>query len=94
VPTPAAPDVITNFNAATDVIDLTGLSTKLLYAGALPASTTGKVLPGHSIGYQTNGGDTLVYINTTKTPEVVGSANMEIELQGNIALSSSNFLHH
>lgn len=91
---PGAHDVITNFNAATDLIDLTGLNTRLFYVGALPASTTDKVLPGRSIGYQTSGGNTFACVNTTWSPEAVGSANLGIELQGNIALTSSNFLHH
>jgi hypothetical protein len=87
-----------------DLIDLTGLGTSLSYAGSLPATdTTGRgehlvtsdrVLPAHSIGWQASGGNTFVYVNTSSSREAVGSANMKIELQGNIALSGGNFLHH
>jgi len=80
------------------------LGTSLSYAGSLPttkttghgkhAVTTNQVLPAHSIGWQAGGGNTFVYVNTTSSAEAVGAANMEIELHGSVALSSSNFLHH
>jgi hypothetical protein len=102
--TPAAPDIITDFHAASDLIDLTGLGTALSYAGSLPTTTTtgqgkhtvtsNQVLPAHSIGWQASGGNTFVYVNTSASREAVGSANMKIELQGSIAVSSGNFLHH
>ena len=94
--TRTAPDILTDFHPASDLIDLTGLSASLSYAGKLPAKygTSNQVLPAHSIGWQVSGGNTFVYVNTSSSREAVGSANMKIELQGNIALSSGNFLHH
>jgi len=101
--TPSAPDIITNFHAS-DLIDLTGLGGSLSCAGSLPtsitsghgknAATTNQVLPGHSFGWQANGGNTFVYANTGSTAVAIGAASLEIELHGNIALSSGNFLHH
>jgi hypothetical protein len=96
-------DVISGF-AQADVIDLTALGT-LSYDGKLPATittgghgkhanTTNQVLPAHSFGWQTSGGNTFVYVNTGSSAVAVGAANMKIELQGNVALSSGNFLHH
>ena len=100
----AAPDTITDFHAASDLIDLTGLGSSLSWAGKLPASittghgkhaaTTNNVLPAHSFGWQTSGGNTFVYVNTSSGAVAVGAANMEIELQGSVSLTSSNFLHH
>ena len=101
---PAASDTITDFHAASDLIDLTGLGNSLSWAGKLPASittghgkhaaTTNQVLPAHSFGWQTSGGNTFVYVNTGSGSVAVGAANMKIELQSSVSLTSSNFLHH
>jgi hypothetical protein len=87
--TPASIDVITNFHAATDLLDLTGIGTVLSYAGNIAAAK----LAAHSIGWQVSGGNTFVYANTSSVSEAQGAANMKIELQGSVALSSGNILH-
>jgi hypothetical protein len=69
VSTPSAPDVITNFHGAMDVIDLRGIDAKLSYAGAL--STT-DALAARSFGWQVSGGNTFVYVNTSLAGEAVG----------------------
>ncbi len=101
--TPTSMDVITNFHAS-DLIDLTGLGISLSNAGSLPAtittghgknaSTTNQVLGAHAFGWQASNGNTLVYVNTGSASEALGAANMKVELQGSIALTSANFLHN
>ncbi len=88
--TAASMDVITNFQASTDLIDLTGLGSALAYAGAI---TGGAKLAAHSIGWQTSGGNTFVYVNTFAGARAVTAASMKIELLGAVAPSESNFLH-
>jgi hypothetical protein len=83
-------DVITNFNHSMDVIDLTGLGSSLNSAGEL--NPKGK-LNAHSVGWQTSGGNTYIYANTSSSNGSADSANMKIELLGKITLSSSNILH-
>jgi hypothetical protein len=100
--TAVAMDIITNFHAGADLIDLTGLGTSLSYAGLLPATTGGHgkghtgtnlVLPAHSVGWQSSGGNTFVYGNTSGSAESVAGADIKIELQGSVSLVSGNFLH-
>ena len=45
-------------------------------------------------GWQTSGGNTFVYVNTTGAAVSVGAANMEIELEGSVSVASGNVLHH
>jgi hypothetical protein len=84
-------DVITNFKVAVDLIDLTGIGTKLTYAGAI--ASTGTAIAADSIGFQDSGGNTFVYVNATSASEKLTAASMKIELQGTIALTTSNFAH-
>ena len=86
--TVSAMDVIANFNAASDLIDLSGLGVKLNVAGAQPGR-----LAAHTIGWQVSGGNTFVYVNTSAGSETLSGANMKIELQGIVPLSSGNFAH-
>lgn len=86
----SAMDVITNFHAATDLIDLTGLGTKLQSVGAISGTT----LNPQTIGWQQSGGNTFIYVDTTTSSVALGSTSMTIELRGAIALSSSNVLHN
>ena len=89
--TVSAMDIITNFNAAADMIDLTGIgTTKLTYGGPF----SGSKLAGHSIGYQVSGGNTYIYVNTSGSSEALSATNMKIELIGSITLTSANILHH
>ena len=85
----AAMDVITNFHASGDVIDLTGLGSTLKYAGQLNKTS----IAGHSVGWQVTGGNTYVYANTGGSVESLTSTNMKIELLGSVSLSSSNIVH-
>ena len=85
-----AMDAITSFHASVDLIDLTGLGTKLQYVGAISGAT----LNAQTVGWQQSGGNTFVYVNTTLSGEVLASTNMAIELRGVVSLSSANILHH
>ena len=85
--TPSAMDIITNFNAGKDLIDLTGLGGALASAGALSGS-----LAAHSMGWQAGGGNTFVYVNTSGSSEALASTDMKIELLGTPVLTSANFL--
>ncbi len=90
--TVAAADTVTNFKVATDTIDLTAVTSHALsYLGAF----TGSTLSGYSIGYQTVGGNTQVYVNAGSTSASLSSSSlMEIKMAGAIALIGSDFLHH
>jgi len=88
--TGAAPDLITNFHAGSDAIDLTGLGFALSYGGKIGAKAK---LAAHSIEWTSSRGSTSVFVNTSGSAESLSSANMKINLTGNIALGSTNFLH-
>ena len=90
--TKSAMDIITNFNAARDLIDVTGLGTAFKSVSALSSSATD--LAGHSIGWQTSGGNTFVYVNTGGKAEALASTDLKVELQGSGALTGADFLHH
>jgi Peptidase M10 serralysin C terminal len=90
--TASAMDIISNFNTATDRIDLTGLSSRFSSVAAL--STTATTLAAGAIGWQVSGGNTFVYANTSGRTESLGSTNMKIELQGAIALTAANISHN
>lgn len=87
--TARAMDIITNFNASTDLLDLTGLATALRVAGPI---TSGKLAAG-SIGWQTIGGNTFVYVNTSTRSERLTGTDMKIQLSGNVPLGSDNIAH-
>ena len=89
--TTTAMDIITNFHTATDILDLTGLGTHLGYVGQL--SSNARSIAAGSVGWQTSGGNTSVYANTTTASETLTSANMKIDLQGSVPLSAGNILH-
>ena len=88
--TPAAPDLITNFHAATDLIDLTGLGITLNYGGKVGWKSS---IAAHSIEWTSSRGTTTIYVNTSASSKTMSAANMKIDLSGNISLASSNFLH-
>ena len=96
--TSAAMDIITNFQGS-DTIDLTGLGMPMKYDGSLPSSikhghtTSNLVLPAQSVGWQTSGGNTFVYVNTSGSSESLTSSNMKIELLGPVSLASGNIVH-
>jgi hypothetical protein len=89
--TPSAMDIITNFNVAVDLIDLTGLATSFTSVGSL-ASTATTIAAG-TIGWQTIKTNTFVYANTNTRPESLNNANMKIELNGRVTLTAANFAH-
>jgi len=89
--TPSAMDIITNFKVGVDLIDLTGIGTKLTYAGAI--ASTGTAIAADSIGFQTSGGNTFVYVNATTASEKLTAASMKIELTGTVALTTGAFAH-
>jgi len=94
--TNTAMDIITNFSAAMDRIDLTGLGSALQVAGSIPSNGKGpnaNNLAAHSVGWQTNGGNTFVYVNTSGAKEGIASADMKIELLGSVSLTSGNIIH-
>lgn len=89
--TPGSMDVITNFHAAADLIDLSGLGLTLSNAGKIGSHTS--KLGTDSFGWQTSGGNTFVYINTSSATEALSSTNMKIELVGSVSLGTANFAH-
>ena len=89
--TPSALDIITNFNAAVDRIDLTGIGPNALSFLSNQVSST---IAARSIGWQQSGGNTFVYVNTSTASEALGSANMEIRLNGTVSLVGSDVLHN
>ena len=89
--TAKAMDVITNFHAGVDLLDFTGLGAK--FGPIVALSSTATSLVGNSIGWQTSGGNTFVYVNTGGNSSALGSANMVIDLVGAVPLASNNFAH-
>jgi hypothetical protein len=90
-PTTTAVDIITNFKVGVDLLDLSGLGTKLTYGGAIASSTT--AIASDTIGFQTSGRNTFVYVNTGSGNEKLTAASMKIELQGTVALTTASFVH-
>ena len=91
--TASAMDIITNFAASKDHIDLTGIGTSALtFAGTL--ASTVKTLAANSIGVQASGGNTFVYVNNTGASEAITAANLKIELQGSVAIGVANITHN
>ena len=84
-------DLITNFNVAVDLIDLTGIGGQSANVGALDPNATS--IAAGLVGWLTGGGNTFVYANTSDAAEALTAANLAIELRGTIALSSANFAH-
>ena len=89
--TAKAMDIITNFHAAVDLLDFTGLGSKFGQIVALAPGATSLI--GNSIGWQTSGGNTFVYVNTGGNASALTSVNMTIELQGTVPLANNNFVH-
>ena len=88
--TPSGIDVITNFNAAQDKIDLVAIGSASLSFISTQLSST---VAARSIGWKQSGGNTFVYVNTSAASESLSAANMEIQLNGKISLIASDFLH-
>jgi len=84
-------EIITNFNAAADRIDLTWLG--WLFGGAAALTGSATSVAGDTIGWRTSGGDTFVYVNSGDRIEPLTGVSTKIELQGAIALTAANFLH-
>ena len=88
--TASAMDIITNFHAATDTIDLRGLGGHAL---SFVGKTGLKNLAAYSVGYQSSGGNTFVVVNTTGSNQSLSATSMRIELLGSVGLGSGNILH-
>jgi hypothetical protein len=89
--TASAMDIITNFNVALDLIDLTAVGVSFGSVASLASGATS--IAAGAIGWQTSAGNTFVYVDTDNRPEALNAANMQIELQGTIALTAANFAH-
>ncbi|MGD0432151.1 MAG: SdrD B-like domain-containing protein [Acetobacteraceae bacterium] len=87
-----APDVITNFNVLSDLIDLTGIGQMALSFQS--SQLVGDKVLKDSIAWQQSGKNTFVYVNTSGSTEVTGNTDMMIELNGNLKLTAANFVHH
>ena len=88
--TPTAMDIITNFNANKDIINLTGIGSEAL---TFDGSLNGNKLAADSIGYQISGFNTFVYVNTSGASEALTGTNMKIELNGWVPLGAGNIVH-
>ena len=91
--TPNNAETITNFNAAKDIIDLSALaffnnSSISIGAGTISAGN----ISADSIGWMHNGNaTTTIYVDLTNHSEALTSADVEIVLNGNISVSTTNF---
>jgi hypothetical protein len=101
--TPASHDTITDFTHGHDKIDFTNIA-GINASGGVPTfqgQLTGSgnlTLNAHSVAYMLISGNTVVLANTTNTAEIVsstnvGAANIEIDLVGNLHLTSTDFHH-
>lgn len=87
----AGMDSLYNFAANRDFIDLTGIgATHLNFVGSLSIST----LAANSIGYQTSGGNTYVFVNTSSSSEALSATNMLIGISGLQNIGANNILHN
>ena len=89
--TATAMDIITNFPAAADMLDFTGLGSKFTSVGALATSATS--IAGGAIGWQTSGGNMFIYANTSGNSQALTAAAMKIEVLGTVGLTGNNFVH-
>jgi Ca2+-binding RTX toxin-like protein len=89
-------DVIFSFNASADKIDLCGLGVPFQVAGTIPSNgrgSSGNTLAAHSVGWQTSGGNTFVYVNTSGGKESISATDMKIELAGGVSPGVGNIIH-
>ena len=66
-------DIITNFKATVDLIDLTWVGARFAGVAALGASAT--TIGADQVGWQVSGGNTYVYANTGVQPEALTPRN-------------------
>ena len=94
--TPAKFDTVANFNAPTDEIDLSEIPgvTSVRSLGSFGAIPNSNIVVPNSVDWliNTKTNQTIVYVNKTATPETAQTASMEIVLNGQLTLSSSNFV--
>jgi hypothetical protein len=89
--TASAMDIVTNFSASKDFIDLTGIgSTALTFVGGI----FGNKLAAGSVGFQISGFNTFVYVNTSGAAEALAAADMKIDLNGWQLIGANNILHN
>jgi len=98
--TPSSPDTITGFNTSQDKIDfsnISGLNSNVQQVAINYLTSTPTSIAGHTIDVVTIGGNTVIYADATGSSESISShhEDIEINLTGVTALSSSDFvLHH
>lgn len=89
--TASAMDIINNFAANKDYIDLTGIgSAKLIFGGAISGTT----LAAGTIGYKISGSQTNLYVNSSGASEALTATNMKIGLLGAPVIGTLNVLHN
>ncbi len=86
-----AMDIIKDFHASTDTIDLTGLGVSLGWAGQGPSNAA--AITGRTVGYVVSGGNAFLYVNASLAIERLTFVDMKIEVQGVTALTNANVLH-
>jgi hypothetical protein len=84
-------DIITNFKAPVDLIDLAWVGSRFMGVAALAGAAT--TIAADSVGWQASGGNTYVYANDSNQPVPLGATDVKIELEGNIVLTRANFSH-
>lgn len=87
--TDSTADIIRNFHTSKDLLDFTGITTRLGFAGAI----NGASLAADMIGYEVSGGNTYVYVNTSGVAESLGKTDMRVELLGNLTIGAANIVH-
>jgi hypothetical protein len=80
------------FRVSLDRIDLSGIGSTALPFQA--SQFTGGTLSPETIAWQVSGANTFAYVNTSSVGETPGHADMEIVLNGKLALTESNLVHH
>jgi len=95
--THAAFDTILDFTlngGNSDLIDLTGLGSAPLTFDAAAISGNATVAT-HHIAWEPSGGNTILYVNTSGSPETANvNTDMEIHLTGITSIASGDILHH
>ena len=90
--TPSSSDLIMNFNVALDRIDLTGIgATPLVFQAS---KISGNSISADTIGWKVNGQNTALYVNTSGATELLGSADMKIQMRAALSITSADVLHH
>ena len=82
---------ITNFHVGVDLLDFTGLGSSFGSLVTLTASAS--TIGGNSIGWQSSGGSSFVYVTSSANTLTLANAAMKIELLGPVSLTNNNIVH-